>query len=340
MGWWIEYYIFYVKHRDLNDRDLFVDMVLNQETDMSSLYSASDATTYHRGSKLNWTQKCLERVTECYFRDEGEAWNVATIDGLPAAKINTELWTDSIADGISGFADDLIDATPTDTTQIQAEQSRRQWEFMRVNQLTNMTYEDFLRTYGIRPSRTELHKPELIRYVKDWTYPSNTVDPTSGVPSSAASWAVAERADKDRFFTEPGFIFGVTILRPKVYWNNLRSAGVQMLDNAFAWLPAILRADPATSLRLIDNATGPLSGATNDYWVDVRDLFIYGDQFTTAAQDSVGVNYVDLPTPALARKYVATADIDGLFVTATTAVYARQDGIVSLGIAGSEVDNT
>ena len=27
------------------------------------------------------------------------------------------------------------------------------------------------------------------------------------------------------------------------------------------------------------NNAGPLAGATNGYWVDIRDLFLYGDQF-------------------------------------------------------------
>ena len=51
----------------------------------------------------------------------------------------------------------------------------------------------------------------------EWAYPANTVDPATGLPTGSASFAVNIRADKDRFFNEPGFIFGVTMVRPKIF---------------------------------------------------------------------------------------------------------------------------
>ena len=36
IGWWAEYYFFYVKHRDLDGRDDFVAMMLDPSKDMSS----------------------------------------------------------------------------------------------------------------------------------------------------------------------------------------------------------------------------------------------------------------------------------------------------------------
>jgi len=204
----------------------------------------------------------------------------------------------------------------------------------------NAPYEDYLATFGIRRPVASLHKPELIRYVRDWQYPTNVVDPISGVPASAVSWAFAERADKDRFFTEPGFIFGVSVLRPKTYMDEQRGSAAHMLEGGLSWLPALMSEDPASSLKLIDNATGPIEGTTNDYWVDLRDLYLYGDQFINLPEGQAGYNMISLPDSSLKHYYASDTDMDGLFVTADTAVFGRQDGVVSLQILGRQVDQT
>lgn len=344
IGWWLEYYFFYVKHTDLTIREDMEEMHLDINKDMSSFRTATKLLTYHKGSTIDWTQYCLERVTECYFRDENEAWNVAggTIDSMPLAKVNKPGWYDSIIDSTLMPDTTLVNEGGAGTlTAVELEASYRTWEFLRQQNLTNATYEDYLATFGVRtPQADAVNKPELIRYVRDWQYPSNVVDPISGVPSSAVSWAVAERADKDRFFREPGFIFGVSVLRPKVYMDEQRGSAVDMLEGALSWLPAIMREDPATSLRLIDNAVGPIEGTTNDYWVDVRDLFLYGDQFINLPEGTAAYNMVALPDAALKHAYASAADIDGLFVVPTTGINIRQDGVVSLQILGTQVDQT
>src|SRR3546814_10510072 len=98
-----------------------------------------------------------------------------------------------------------------------------QWEAMRSMQLTASTFEDWVKTFGVRVPKAEAeesHRPELLRYIREWSYPSNTINPADGTPSSAVSWSVAERADKDRFFSEPGFLFGCAVARPKVYFSK------------------------------------------------------------------------------------------------------------------------
>lgn len=339
IGWWLEYYFFYVKHTDLAARDDFEEMHLDINKDMSSLYTASKVLTNHRGSKLDYVQMCLERVTECYFRDQDELWSVGAIDSMPLAKVNKPGWYDSIMDSASMPDTTLVNEAGAGTlTTVELEAAYRTWEVLRQQGLTNATYEDYLASFGIRRPIASQHKPELIRYIRDWQYPSNIVDPTTGVPSSAVSWAIAERADKDRFFTEPGFIFGVSILRPKIYMDNQVGNAADMLEGALAWLPAIMRDDPATSLKLIDNAVGPIAGATNDYWVDIRDVFLYGDQFSNLATATAGWNRMNLPEPDLDHDYVVAADLLELFATAST--FGKQDGIVSLQILGTQVDQT
>jgi hypothetical protein len=41
IGWWCEFYFFYVKHRDLDDRDVFTEMMVNPATTTSSLNEAT-----------------------------------------------------------------------------------------------------------------------------------------------------------------------------------------------------------------------------------------------------------------------------------------------------------
>lgn len=145
-----------------------------------------------------------------------------------------------------------------------------------------------------------------------------------------------------RFFPEPGFIFGVSVTRPKVYLERQRGAGVHMLDNAYAWLPAVLSHDPATSLRQYANNAGPLAtDTTNGYWVDVRDLFVHGDQFVNFALDNTAGG-VALPSAALNKRYPADADVDDLFADDDpgTAVLVRMDGVCDLSILGTQVDHT
>ena len=110
------------------------------------------------------------------------------------------------------------------------------------------------------------------------------------------SWAQAERADKDRYFKEPGFLFGITCVRPKVYLQNQSMAGVNMLDTAFGWMPALMRDEPFTSLRKYAATTGPFPVVNDAYWVDMRDLFVHGDQFVNFAMAGVtNASLVALP---------------------------------------------
>lgn len=350
IGWWCEYYFFYVKHRDMDGSDDFQAMMLDLEHSLASYVPSATNAKYYQyddNGGIDWVGQCLKRVVEEYFRDEGEAWNNVTIDSMPAAAINSETWLQSAFDATTidpgDTLGDIDTASPSDIPMETLDRARRTWEFMRANQLTNASYEDYLRTYGVRGQLVApKNKPELIRYVRDWTYPTNTIDPTDGSAASAVSWAITERADKDRFFAEPGFIFGVSVVRPKVYLAKQKASLAQWLDNALAWMPAIMRDDPASSLRKFTSTTGPLAGnVTNGYWVDLRDLFLYGDQFANYDLDAAtdGTNAIDLPTTALQHKYPTEAMVDLLFA-ADTAEYVRQDGVCSLNILSVETDAT
>jgi hypothetical protein len=350
VGWWIEYYYFYVKHRDLAERQAMMDLVMTN-TALTALNAVAKLETYHAAGMPDFSQLCLNRVVDTYFRDEGEATLAGAIGNLPSASIAQDTWLDSVKAASTNPATDpklpgqkgeaADDVLSGFTAQYQ------QWEFMKQEKLTDLTYEDFLKTYGVKGAAVaaviDEHKPELLRYVRDWSYPTNTVDPVSGVPASAVSWAVAERADKDRFFSEPGFIFGVTVARPKVYLNKQLGSGVDMLSDAFSWLPAVLSDDPYTSLRQFANNAGPLAGNVTDsagYWVDVRDLFIYGDQFVNMPLNATEAAMVNLPSVVLQKRYASSVDADFQFVTPATKGLVRQDGVTQLQILGRLSDET
>lgn len=341
VGWWQEYYIFYVKHRDLDIREDLTAMMLDPDKTLTEHFTAAEPLTYHGGGTIDWARLCLERITDEYFRNEGETHATATLGGLPVASIDNQSWLDSAMNAADFTIDDVdVDANADSTiTAGEIDAAMRQWQFMQAHKMTDMTYEDFLRTYGVKVAPVEQHRPELIRYLRDWTYPTNTVDPSTGSPSTALSWSIAERADKDRFFREPGFVFGVTVTRPKVYLGGQKSSAIGLMDNALSWLPAIMRDDPYTSLRNVAAGAGPLPGNTDSYWIDIKDLLLYGDQFTnfdiTTADNGA---QVALPDASLLYRYASETDADGLFSGAGKTI--RQDGVVSLTIAGTVVDQT
>ncbi len=349
LGWWLEHYIFYVKLTDLAGRDDFTEMLLTFGHDLSAYNAAANVQTYHAGPGVDWAALCLARVVEEYFRDEGDG--TVTLSGLPQAQIVGESWLDSAKlDSATVTGDHQF---PGDDPVVPDQYSGAfanhyaQWEHMRALKLTAATFEDWIAAFGIRPEtkpdRTD-YRPELLRYSRDWQYPSTVVDGATGGTTSAVVWSIAERADKKRLFREPGFIFGVTVARPKVYLSKQKGAGASMLNDAYAWLPAVLRDAPFTSLKKFDvtSPDGPLSNTpSEDYWVDLRDLFLYGDQFANFDISATPAGFVALPTAAMQKKYAASANIDALFANAAGGFkYIRQDGVVQLSILGMQSEQT
>lgn len=331
IGWWQEYYFFYVKLRDLDGREDFTGMMLDLEYDMSSYNEAAAILYNHFGGSINWAKLCLKRVVETYFRDPEVAWDAYTINGMPSGAINVETFMQSalLSDGYK--LNDPVIATETagvlDNTEITASEVQKAlqtWQFQSANNLTEMTFDDFLRTYGISVPKAEFHRPELLRYVRNWQYPSNTVNPENGSVASAVSWAIRESLDKDRFFREPGFIFGVTTCRPKVYLKNLDGSAVDLMNGALSWLPAFMRDDPWSLLMSIPHDAGPMQTVVTDtdgYWVDIKDLLLYGDDFVNVVCSNPGLNMVTFSSVDLSNKdYPMDADVDALFVGSTDAV--------------------
>ena len=291
-GWWTELHLFYVKHRDTTRSNEFQQMVL--EPGIASgmpTVSGSAGPTYSVHGRPDYTALCLEAVVNSYFRDQGDvlADYVEYSTGLPLAKLGRSDWSDSLTVTADITAVDVnVDLNANATIMAsEVEAALAQYNWLRDNQLVNMTYEDFLATYGVRSPRVQEHRPELLRSIREWSYPTNTVTQGTGAVTSACVWSIAESVDKKRFITEPGFLFMVSVTKPKVYRSRQNGSMSNHLDDAYTWLPAVLRDDPNTSLVDLPSVIGGLAH-TSHLTFDARDLFLYGDQFLASAPSVMG----------------------------------------------------
>ena len=345
LGWHLEYYWFYCKMRDLpeTEADALTAMMITPNRSMTDIDDiTSDLKYYHAGTagNINYTKLCVQSIVEYWFKGQNQSAFGVLIDGLPAAEIPTGSWMDSSQTATGAAAVDFNVDLNADTTikASEVEKAMEQYQLLRMQGLTAQSYEEFLMSYGVSLPQTEVLRPELLRYVKLWQLPANTVEPTTGVPTSAVRWVVQERADKDRFFKEPGFIVGLSCARPKVYRGNQTGSLVHTLNSVYDWLPASMRGSSQVGRKLIDNANALLTGITEDYWVDVRDLFLYGDQFVNFALTDTDMGLIAYPTAGLGYRTMTETEVDKLFSGANKKV--RQDGIASFSILGEITDPT
>lgn len=345
IGWHKEYFWFYVKLRDLDAREAITAALTNPESTMPGAISTADPKYYTAAGGIPWAKLCLQRIVEEYFRDENEAWNSWLIDGYPAAKVRNDMWSDSLMTDakfdrrqaeIEVGADGKIAAEEIDETM-------KTWQMLRDSQLTEMSYDDWLRAYGVTPTDSksaevkDLHRPEMLRHIREWSYPSNTIDPSDGTPRSAVSWSIAGRLDKDRFFKEPGFIVGLTTSRPKVFFAGQTGSIVGHMDDAVSWLPPNHADNPWKSFINFAKGAGPVPAITdeNGYWIDLKDLFTRGDQLLNYPLVATDPGLVALPKANAQSKYVTDADVAELFVGATADLQRiREDGVCQLIIRG------
>ena len=360
IGWWCEYAFFYVKHRDLPGYEGAVDGIGKDLVDMfvsnESLASHQDADglawTYCPPGGVDFLLEATKRVTEEYFRDEGEAWDAAAVDGVPLVKIygrgQSDAWERlTLATAYEDREQDLdLDADGAVEVS-EAQQAFAEWAAMHDAGLVDMTYQDWMKTYGgsagpsAEPDRVDYHRPEDVAHMREFTYPTNTVEPSTGVPAVAVGWRVATRMDKAIRFDEPGWLIGYSFIRPKVYLENQQGTVAAMMQTRNSWLPAVLNDQSDVSHLLIGDDTGPLKGVMDagdvDYYIDLRDLLNNGEQFVNYAPG--GPAFMELPTSTGVRRYAAATEIMEMF-SDTTNGRLRQDGVVSLQILGRQYEQT
>ena len=352
IGWKTETVFFYVRMTDLlNDamRDLFIDPT-NAEITAGAEAETVPAWYCAKGG-INWLKLATYRIVDTYFRDHGETAATALLaNGIPIVQIRQNSFMDSLTDK-DHMPEGAAIAGATDAGDL--ERLMEAFEHARALGLADMTYEDFLRSYGIAIPNKDENKPELLWRTSDFQYPTNHIgtDATNkGVPTSAVSW-VFNTGDKSRkFFKEPGFVCAYVIHRPKIYWGGLDGSAAGFAKRAWDWMPNYMRQMPETALKSFAIDTGPLGDrATNadGYFLDMRDELLYGDQWqnvTGADGADPLTNYANhvMPLPVgtdIKYKYLSETMINNFFVDPANP-YVRHDGYFSLSIKGHEVDFT
>lgn len=349
IGWKLQHFYFYVRATDLmldEFKAMFVDPTNTGLISSTALEDATgNAPTYCAPGGIDWTLLAVQKITEHWFRDDGQAWDFSTdtTTGLPIAQIRENSWMDSIVKASDMPEGDAISGA-TDAGDL--DRLMDAFEALRAMGIANMSYEDWLRSQGIAVPEKDEGKPELLHTVSEFTYPVNTIDPTTGTPSSALSFVLKGSERKPKFCKEPGFIVGVSLLRPKVYFGGLAGSLAGFADRAWDWMPNYLRQMPETSFKEFAADTGPIpdpgTASREAYFVDMRDELVHGDQFVYQMEDwfvdplafdgehhkiaRPGDNYADWKYPPPADTWTATP--------------LATDGFVSLNIKGFEVDYT
>ena len=326
-GFWTEAHFFYVPLRFMDAG--FADMVIDPEYDAAALTEAVSAVYYHAGGSINYTRRALEAVRDAFFLDEGEIGPVHPTTGLPVLRLMTDTAFQSLTTLANFDAADLdVDLNADGTiTASEVDRARSMWMALVSRGLTDMSYADYLKAYGVKRVADEVIRgPELLRSVRDWKYPGRVIDPGTGAVSSALVVEMQESLDKDRFFKEPGVLLGCFAVRPKTYSSAQSGSVLGFMKTGAQWLPATALNDPAFGSLSFAAGTGPLPGSTSAYQIDIRDLLLYGDQF--CADASTGA-FTATPSADLARlRYPADTELTGKF-----GFEVHLDGIMNLTVA-------
>ena len=188
-------------------------------------------------------------------------------------------------------------------------------------------------------------RPERILSKSDWKFPSKAIDQTDGSIAAAVHWRDRAISAKDRRFKEPGIIIGMACATPKVYLGNQRESTIDHLTRSLDWLPAVLGQHAFTSLKLFQSTvgvsgTGPLGSIpSSDYYLDIRDLFVHGDQMVNFALTATDANLVALPSAAGKTRFVSSTDANNLFAdSGTNKVHA--EGRTRLNLLSHVTDMT
>lgn len=346
IGWKKEFHFFYVKITDLlidAIRDMFVDP---DNGDIAGTYGlgANDTDYYTAKGGVDFLERGVIRIVDTYFRDEGEvAADFQTAGGLYLVQHRSQNFLDSITDKDNMPEGDAI-AGATDAADL--ERLMNAFETLRALNLAKMDFNDWLRSEGINVPNAIENKPEHLAYFSSFQYPSNTIDPATGAATGALSWVFDNSMRDPKRFTEPGFVIGLSITRPKIYMGGLAGNASAHLTRMWDWLTNVSQSvDVSTRLKLFAGGTGPLGDRTTDpdnYWLDMADLFHHGDQFQNMSAFNVvpavsGTNHL-FPVPTSATfekwKYLAEADIKQLFATPASDFYVKSDGYCNLAIKG------
>jgi hypothetical protein len=351
-GAWLETWIFYVKLTDM-DPDLG-NMFISDSYSTSGWTSGGNVQPYFAATgQINWGTHLTESVHLHYFRNEGESQRTFTDNGasIRMVKSNNVSWYQNL---MFEPAETALDTSgPRD-----AHEQLTAWQMVQQMQMTELTYERYLKEYGVRNVESMVAgTPELLRYARSWTLPANTIDPTDGTPSSAWIWRDEMKAEKDKRFNEPGFLITLASIRPKMFNSMVPNSLSNNLWGFSDFYPAYNLDDPTAGIKNIGTTDSVFdaswNGAESDapLLYDHRDLLNHGEQFVNDWTNNPYPHPTNSNMSGLAAadpqdvrgEYPSLSDIDALFVAsgATEAEKrAQYEGLMSLTIAGHVKDTT
>ena len=360
IGWWFDLHVFYVPFRAMGIASHLETMVLDPA--FGELNAAADVAAdvdfYHAdANKPSFAYHAMQAVIEEYFRDEGEDWMTnAHLDNVPQIGIRKKSSLSSfILDSASGEPDVLPGTADQDDNLDEILGSGLgatfagaydAYQALVAAQVVDITFEDWLTQYGVKlPAAHNDPRPERILSKSDWKFPSKAIDQTDGSIAAAVHWRDRAISAKDRRFKEPGIIIGMACATPKVYLGNQRESTIDHLTRSLDWLPAVLGQHAFTSLKLFQSTvgvsgTGPLGSIpSSDYYLDIRDLFVHGDQMVNFALTATDANLVALPSAAGKTRFVSSTDANNLFAdSGTNKVHA--EGRTRLNLLSHVTDMT
>jgi hypothetical protein len=355
---YIETSYFYVKHSQMGAiAPNLIDMHVKGIAVPAGNYAvARNKPTYCAIGALDVVSRCYDAVVKWWYRDADEALVAPTgnsLDGYYLAQIKRQSWMHSMKLAAAGATvDEILPGEVEEQPTLGLDEASYathydQWLRMRRLGYTASTYEDYLVSQGETPAREhdeELLRPELICRFSEYVGPANTVEPSTGVPTTAHVKALPGSHKASVRFREPGYLIGIACYRPKVHYAGVKGTMAGFMVEADDWFPESLADQGYTSLKKFASNTGPAAIATTgavDTWVDLRDYLLYGEEqrnfdydattaYTTRATSMFGPA---LPDANSNFKYMAPADAPYVFQNPTQFVRMRSEGVVAYDIA-------
>lgn len=158
-----------------------------------------------------------------------------------------------------------IDSDGTITAEEAAQIVAEYWLRRRQGE-SYQDYDTFLRRNGIRlkTKRSGPPKPELLAHSRHFQMPTVRYDNASAAMVSRWHWKEAVKRSKDFFFAEPGMLYGLSLIRPSVYWKDRKASAAGRFDLVKDFDPNFLRNVPQEAWRPVDdfleNGTATMSG--------------------------------------------------------------------------------
>lgn len=356
-GAWFETWTVYVALTDISES--LATMFISDTQSPTAFQATADQPRYFtRTGQVEYIKRAMDAVVFNYFRDEQEpGWNTRLIDGVHMAGRQNFDWAQNLMFQPATMNPALLPAAmPESGTYTPL-------EIMKLAGMSEITYEKYLMQYGVVKEETvkASRVPEILRYTREWTLPTNTIEPSNGRPSSAWAWSNTIKSEKPKRFDEPGFVITIGCVRPKMFDPTLRASMIGELWGFQDWFPVYNLEDPAAGIKTIDashqvlaRVGGAQPAATDPLIYDHRDLLAHGEQFVNdwttqpyRLPQSNNRSLADGATyPNVRHKYPALADVNQLFTESDQGTPAESrmrlyyEGIASAEITGHVVDMT